>query len=59
MAKEVLIMQGLDRLPKINDNPTPKEIKSMAEELLSLKTDVDLRNTATNAPQYKKKRVAG
>ncbi len=52
-------MQGLDRLPKINDNPTPKEIKSMAEELLSLKTDVDLRNTATNAPQYKEKRVAG
>ena len=38
------------RLPIINDNATAEEIKTMAEEFLELKSDIDLREMLISQP---------
>ena len=52
-------MRDYIRLPIINDNATKEEIKTMAEELLALESDVDLREDPTSQPTADYARVAG
>lgn len=51
-------MQDRVRLPIINDNATQEEINAMAEELLALDSDIDLREELTPQPTANDSRVA-
>ena len=52
-------MQDRIRLPIINDNATKEDIRAMAEELLALDSDIDLREDLTEQPTDDHTRVAG